>query len=86
MVGKIRIHTVSTSSHVYNSFTATNFWNYSTYGPTLHLHTQKYNNPFNLKLDVDNVLIIPLTRPHPPSPEVLFGFYRPTKINLYNAC
>lgn len=32
-----------------------------TYGPTLHLHTQKYNNPFNLKLDVDYVLIIPLT-------------------------
>lgn len=56
-----------------------------TYGPTLHLHTQKYNSPFNLKLDVDYVLIIPLTRPHPPSPEVLFGFYRPTKINLYNA-
>lgn len=79
MVGNERIHTVSTSSHVYNSAFGI------TYGPTLHLHTQKYNNPFNLKLDVDYVLIIPLTRPHPPSPEVLFGFYRPTKINLYNA-
>lgn len=28
MVGNERIHTVLTSSHVYNSFTATNFWNY----------------------------------------------------------
>lgn len=84
MVGDIRIHTVSTSSHVYIVSQQLTFG--ITYGPTLHLHTQKYNNPFNLKFDVDYVFIIPLTRPHPPSPEVLFGFYRPTKINLYNAC
>lgn len=38
-----------------------------TYGPTLHLHTQKYNSPFNLKLDACRLRLNNTFNPTPPT-------------------